>query len=118
MSMLCMTREEYMRSFDRVNLFVSPPPKWSLPVARDAATILEDKHCNEIVFLLGRKVAAAYGFKNADYWRHYTRVVRGQLRVYTVIPHPSGRCREWSKPSSVQKLNKIVDWYLKETKVR
>ena len=102
---------EYLRRFDRVNLCEG---KWSSRVAREKADqILADVsgRGGGVVVLLGKKVATAFGiyFRPFSTWSstlifpHRTRVI-----VFVILPHPSGRCREWNAPGSAAKAKDVL----------
>jgi hypothetical protein len=113
--LLGMTHHEYMAAFDRVNLFTHPPAKWSALSAREAALEVQRKRDNEVVILLGRRVAKAFDF-DLEWWSHqeFGRARDGKSVTLVLAPHPSGRCREWNNPRSCVRLRKIVGRYLHE----
>ncbi len=103
---LGLTRAEYLRRFDRVNLCVG---KWSMTEARKAAkTIRGDGGLfpggERTVVLLGRKVATAF---DLGVYPPFS-VVKAFSSTYIVLPHPSGLCREWHTPGAVDKARSTL----------
>ena len=119
MEMLGMEKEEYMISFDRVNLFEGVPARWSTPEARVRANAIQYNYGNEVVFLLGARVARAFGI-DRDPWSIVQRAdsMDGSLVTFVLLPHPSGRCRAWNDKRSIARLRRLVDKYLRRTGVR
>lgn len=75
--------------------------RWSMPAARDAAARLHEPYPEATFVLLGRKVAAAFGFA------HVAAFSRAEDR-YVLIPHPSGLCREWADPQAVPRVRALL----------
>ena len=93
-----VTIDEYLEWTTRVNLF-DEATRWSKPKARlRAAQILDELQPEDVLILLGEKVAEAFGA--SDYklyeWR-FTRTQRGYASVVR-LPHPSGRNRVLNDP--------------------
>ena len=94
-------RSEYLRRFDRANLFRSHQPKWSADAALDSAdalveSVLEDAgptHLTDFV-LLGMRVAVA--FRREDFGPMVSLGFWGGTA--TVVPHPSGLNRWYNEP--------------------
>ena len=98
---LGLAADEYLDRFERRNLLVGS--RWSVPEARRAAVALlrELDTCDRLV-LLGARVAAAFGvpFREnlcAVWWLEVGHDHR-RPRWTLVLPHPSGRSREWNDP--------------------
>ena len=103
---LGLTRAEYLRRFDRVNLCVG---KWSMTEARKAAkTIRGDGGLfpggERTVVLLGRKVATAF---DLGVYPPFS-VVKDFHMTHVLLPHPSGLCREWNKPDAVERARTVL----------
>lgn len=94
---LAVNRVMYLRQFVRYNLCVE---KWSLPAARKEAAKILSEHQDDIIVAFGRKVATAFGFEDAPLFSIHGNVI--------VSAHPSGLCREWDKPESVQSFRDII----------
>lgn len=107
-----LTMEEYVHGTERVNLFLDTPKKWSKvhaeQVAKSVAYYAWAR--GQVLVLLGKKVASAFGlpglpfdmdwvkFQLNDEWTG-TRFAPKLGSVYAVvIPHTSGRCRDWNDP--------------------
>ncbi len=93
---LGMTRAEYLRTFDRVNLCEGT---WSTAAARRRAKELICGGRPGYV-LLGRRVAEAFG------WRRWPAFSSNFHFVF--LPHPSGRCREWDRLGSEERARQLV----------
>ena len=98
---LRMSRNEYVRTFGRVNLC---PSKWSAPTAR--ARALELALGGAPLVLFGAKVCSAFGmsFDPFTIGSLIGRFPEGRIgeRVVkftcAILPHPSGLCRRWGEP--------------------
>lgn len=65
---------------------------------------------DDTVVLLGRKVADAFGL---DHLAPFTTqavvsVDEGSVRRYVLLPHPSGRCREWNEPGAYERARELL----------
>lgn len=84
---LGLTRAEYLRRFQRVNLCAL---RWNDAMARQtAAMVLAERP--RLAVLLGARVARAFGVK----FEPYTVATVDGVRLM-MLPHPSGRCRLWN----------------------
>lgn len=81
-----VSRHDYMRRFERVNLCYGG---WDDVKARQAADLLKKKWSNRLVVLLGSPVREAFGL---PFPRGVEPIVVG-TNTYFCLPHPSGRCR-------------------------
>lgn len=128
--LLGMERGEYLRTFDRVNLLRGR--RWSPSLARESASRLE--HRRRI--LLGARVAAAHAvpfrplFSNYTTheefclgWRAAAAMYGGQAASCApgarcvrllVLPHPSGRSREWNDVRVRSEAREAVKRFLAE----
>lgn len=97
---LGLSRGEYLRRFDRVNLCSG---RWSEREARDAAYALMTSGRPKI--LLGTKVRKAFGY---DPFPLFTR-----SGDYYFLPHPSGRCRIWNRPGAYEKARELLEEFLR-----
>jgi len=101
--MLGWGRAQYLRSFDRTNIFAGPRDRWSLPEARGRAqAILEGRSDGDII-LLGRRVCDAFERSEHEFWMRIGRFV--------TLPHPSGRSRTWNDPEAIGRLRRMLDPY-------
>ena len=75
--------------------------KWSIAAARAEAIRIARFHPDDVVVLLGRKVASAFGVGALDPFMLFDveppRVARfpAPLMRTVLLPHPSGLCRLW-----------------------
>lgn len=104
-----LTLDEYIDGTERVNLFLDTPQKWSRVQAQESAKgiALYAWTNGQTLVLLGKKVAGAFGTTNTSFYEDsalfplsYEKSGRYQLGSVPafVIPHTSGRCREWNDP--------------------
>ncbi len=93
---LGMSDREYLRAFDRANLCTG---RWSAEAARAEAERIRQEDRPAVV-LLGRKVAAAFGY--ADH------VPFSRIGRFVLLPHPSGRCHAWNDPSSPGRARELI----------
>ena len=81
------------------------PRAWNRAQAQDRARQILQEHAADVVVMLGRKVAEA--FLLLDMPPFSTRqLIGGPLMVS--LAHPSGLCREWSKPGSVERARGAI----------
>lgn len=97
---LGLSRTEYLRRFDRVNLCCGP---WRIRTARAAASDLRAARGTPLV-LLGAKVCSAFGLPYAPF-----TVVEGQLYL---LPHPSGLNRAWADREAVPRARHLLGEFL------
>ncbi len=97
---LGLTDRQYLRAFDRANLVLGQ--RWSMPAAarEGAAYLMRQRPTRAPMILLGRRVAAAFGV--ADY-PQFTICGR-----FYLLPHPSGRCRDWSRRGAIAKARAFL----------
>ena len=106
-TLVCGVRRSTYVGFPRYDLCAG---KWSLPAARARGLEITGIHRDALIVMLGRKVAAAFGYAHLDFYTAVDdlglvhiphaplRALRGDERfVRVLLPHPSGLCREWHK---------------------
>jgi hypothetical protein len=98
---LGLSRGEYLRRFDRVNLCTG---KWSMRAARTAAAQLHHGEKGDKV-LLGAKVCKAFKLPYTPFSAMYD--VNTQQRYY-ILPHPSGLNRIWNEPGSAARARELL----------
>lgn len=74
--------------------------RWSVTRARERASELLVTHPDDIFVLLGRRVATAVGLAAAPLFSRQGRFV--------LLPHPSGRCREWNQLGAHARARELV----------
>lgn len=104
---LGLTRGEYLRRFERVNLCVG---HWSAKQARVAAELLDRASSASPLLLLGRRVARAFEY-DAEFWTSY--VPAGRLGRIYLIPHPSAMNRVWNDPRAVVRTRDFLAEFLR-----
>jgi hypothetical protein len=104
MRLLGLTPVEYLWRFRRANLL--PTSRWSTRAAR---LLLEARGRGCAVVALGRRVAAAFAAADAPF---FTRHVTDDGDVVYVLPHPSGRCREWNDPAAPERARRLLAGHL------
>ena len=107
MRALGMSRGDYLGTFDRANLFIRPPAKWSVAAARARAEELLKRADGAVIVLLGARVASAFG---AAHLAEFTigPDLSGR-QTFARLPHPSGRCRAWNEEGAEQRLRSLMD---------
>ena len=95
-------RSDTYLACERFNLC---PTAWNREQARVRAADLLNTRPGEVLVLLGRKVAEAFGV--ADLPEFGTKqIIGGPLLV--VLPHPSGLCRRWHEPGAIQRARTAI----------
>jgi hypothetical protein len=110
--------EAYLERFDRANLCAHA---WSARKARERAALC----CagRRQLVLLGRKVWAAFGIA-PDQRVPFSVIVLPAVHVVVrgyagtrpigpdgclvLLPHPSGRCREWNRPGAYERARAVL----------
>src|SRR5690606_36461113 len=87
----------------RLNLIPVPTKRWSGEEAREAALKLCTALEGDQVFLLGRKVAAAFGLEDRA---AFSEVLVGRTTFF-LLPHPSGLNRAWSDELAVPRTRAL-----------
>lgn len=94
---LGLTRGQYLRAFDRVNL--SPEP-WEARAAGQRAHELRRGPHRQFI-LLGRRVARVFGLEDHRPFSVVRSVsTTGRRQVFCLLPHPSGRNLIWNDPAA------------------
>ena len=110
---LGLSARDYLRVFpDRRNL-LPPKTKWSAPLARRGADdVLRAAPPGAVLVLLGARVSAALGvdYRSGLYLPRMAHVGADvpRRRVVLVLPHPSGRCREWNDPQTAERVRSAL----------
>lgn len=113
---LGLSRTEYLRRFDRVNLCEG---SWSLPAARAKAQALRD---GRPLVLLGAKVCAAFKLAFVPFMQtglvEQVEPTQGfikyrRIAVAYILPHPSGLNRIWNESDAVEKSRLCVAEFLR-----
>ena len=105
-----VTRSAWLTRVERVNLLAEyPKDGWRAGYAASqadnlGASLLLDRR----LILCGRRVAKAFGFKPADSpWLRWAYCEKTRAEA-VVIPHPSGRCREYNDPKMVAAVSDLL----------
>ena len=112
--MMGLTRGEYMRQFDRMNLLPYFPgkckrdDKFPMTPAKLAATVIKPLLSGRVVIMVGRNVAQAFQLE-ADFhdwvdWpvkRHCTVQREPGVARVAIVPHPSGRNHWYNKDENM-----------------
>jgi len=91
-------RDQYNMMFDKINLMPLKPDRWSIPESREKADKLMRFLYNRDVFLLGKRVAHAFGMMERQF---FDGLHCGQTVLY-VVPHPSGLNRWYNDAENVE----------------
>jgi hypothetical protein len=93
-----ITEQQYLDSFLRVNLLSGPRWDSERAAGRAASLLVRDEYAGLPFVLLGF-AARMPPFTRQD----------DPHRVYLLLPHPSGRCRAWNEPGSVERARWLLD---------
>ena len=112
-----MPCDEFLRTFDRVNLLQVQPQDsgkgtdFNVKAASCVAGELERTFTpGLVVLLLGKRVAAAFKQTNVEYFRWFAL---NHARA-VVVPHPSGVNRWWNDPANELQMIKFMHSLVKE----
>jgi len=115
-----LTPEEFVSTFDRINLINEFPgrwkrdDKWPVADARVAASAVTPLLRGRTVIMVGRNVATAFGYCSASLgfleWQHN---VLHSFR-FAIIPHASGRNRWYNDPDNLEKTRAFWKNFLTE----
>jgi hypothetical protein len=98
-----LTREQFMRTFDRRN--VLDAEVWDQRSARQAGERLKKKLSGKVV-VLGREVWRALGFHNrSDEW--FSVRVENDVS-YVLVPHPSGVSHWYNDAKNVKRVERFL----------
>ncbi len=106
---LGLSDREYLRAFDRRNLVVGA--RWSAPRARAAADLILLER-RPLLVLLGRRVAAMFGFRDLPFFSDVPPSPPFLPRAI-LLPHPSGLCHEWNDPVAARRARDLLAPYLR-----
>lgn len=106
---LGLSRGEYLRRFDRVNLCTG---WWSMKAARERAHEIALERDGQVVILLGVRVAQAFGFHPEPFKRWGRSMDSVGPGVVYILPHPSGRNPRWNGELAVEKARELLKAYL------
>lgn len=81
------------------------PRTWNREQARVRAADLLNTRPGEVLVLLGRKVAEAFGVADVPEFGS-KQIIGGPLLV--VLPHPSGLCRRWHEPGAIRRARTAI----------
>ena len=98
--------KQYLDTFERVNLCNGP---WELLVAREHAKEIMARWEGPVV-LLGAKVCQAFEFPYEPF--SLQKSLPGLGKDIYILPHPSGRCRAWNDPKSVERARELLREFL------
>lgn len=109
--MMGLSRSEYLRQFDRMNLLRAYPGAWAngdkfpLTAARVAAQAIEPLLRDRVVVLVGRNVAEAFGHGHLDFFVWEEAPAWGYH--FATIPHPSGRNHWYNRPENLARAKEF-----------
>lgn len=93
---LNLTASDYLRRFERRNLCRGP---WRITEAQAAVPIIAREAAGRTLVLLGVKVCKAFEVKYSP----FSVLNEGAASNIVVLPHPSGLCRIWNEPGSIER---------------
>lgn len=103
---MLLTTQRYLELYDRTNLCLG---RWAKGEAAISAAHISARQVVQRMplVLLGSKVALAFGHAFFPFRVfQYDNGMRGLWRV--ILPHPSGRCREWNDARSYGRALKAL----------
>lgn len=92
-----MSPADYLRDTIRYNLCEG---KWSIVKAREEASRIKSHHSEDVIVILGRAVAGAFGLSDCKPFS-----VNGN---FVIIPHPSGRCLTWNEEGAFKRARDLI----------
>jgi hypothetical protein len=105
-SLMSLTYKEYLRRFDRTNLFVVVRNRLDVPKAVVSSLRLPRRL---LVIFLGRDVARMFGLGSLSFLEEYNY----RDSCWVVAPHPSGLNRWYNDPKNLEmatyKLTELSD---------
>lgn len=108
-------RRDYLRAFDRANLFPEyPGTKWPAVDARVAAGAIRFLLRKRLAIFVGRRVSAAFGYGDLE-WCKAQYDTDWQMGV-VCIPHPSGRNLWYNDAENSDKVRALFDGILRTVK--
>lgn len=107
---LGMSKQSYIRSFERVNLCLG---FWSIKNAKEQARLLQKEFDGPMV-LLGSKVCEAFGVAYQPFAVQTSFL--GADREILILPHPSGKCFAWNDPSAAERARSLVQQMLERSR--
>lgn len=128
---LCgLTLEEFLQHFDRVNLLhVRQDTKekgfeFDVKAARiEAGRIMSTLVRDQVVLLLGRRVANAFGFQKHAYFEQLFFIGRSNMCInpgmgpdVRVMPHPSGVNRWYNEPANWKQAEEFMRRIVERTR--
>jgi len=96
-------RSSYALVLDRRN--VLPGREWDARTARRYGAVLVDELHGRRVVLVGVSVLQALGLTRPGDW---CRWVEEAGLTYTLVPHASGRCREYNDPAMRERVGRLL----------
>lgn len=115
-----LTLPEFLAHFDRTNLIhvrqdtAAHGFQFDMPLARRRAEVLAQSfRPNQIVLLLGQRVAMAFGFSNRTQPFVQHHIHGAEVRI---VPHPSGINRWWNEPKNEDAAKVFMRTIVERTK--
>lgn len=96
---LPLTRRDYIKGFDRRNLVDTPT--WNMEYARQRANQARGELQGRKVVICGTAVLGVLGLRRHEWlvWSERSGDLFKDPFDYVLVPHPSGRCREYNDPA-------------------
>jgi hypothetical protein len=103
-----VTTEDYVRGFDRRNVLSAR--EWSQKDATRAGRALMDELSGRRLVVLGVQTLRALGLPRPIAWGEWQSYVwlPDARTHYTLIPHPSGRCREYNSQEMREYVGRML----------
>ena len=118
-----MSRLDYMTRYDRRNVLNGVI--WNMALAKEAGAELAPKLADRVVVLCGVQTLEAMRLTRPSDWCSWVEgepqgsLLAAQDRSfkYALIPHPSGRCREYNDPALKLKVGRLLLDVLQDAEV-
>lgn len=109
-----MARRQYMEGYERHNVLYGKV--WNTALAKQGAALLAPRLADRIVVICGVQTLGALQLPRPSDWctwvesePHATLFTADDLSFrYALIPHPSGRCREYNDPNLKMKTGRML----------
>lgn len=102
-----VSKSDYIGAFERRNILSQKT--WSAREAGVAGRALMDELSGRTIVFFGVQTLRAVGLPRPSWgeWRSYCWLPDA-LTIYTLMPHPSGRCHEYNDPAMRERLGLML----------
>lgn len=102
-----VTEKQYREGFERVNVLDSV--EWSAREASRSGREKMDSMTGRRIVFFGVRTLKAVGLPRSEWgvWREY-HWLPAEPMIYCILPHPSGRCREYNDPEVREMAGRVL----------